>query len=1539
MINNTKLNNNLTNSKYGKRTPININITDNLEFNSVDWFDDDIITPWNKADLLTEDEESNEKITLQYYNREHNLTYTIFNFGVSIEGNSICARYNDYYPYFYIRIPDEYDNMQIESFKRAFTDFAIVDVNNYVSKRDTNEMDKFNSRYYISSILVDECCEVEKEIFWKFTNHTKFRFYKLVFKSINAMKFYYRMLNKPINLNILNCNQKKFKYNLFEADFEPLLRFYHDRKLKPSGWITILSKTYNIVYNQSSSQINIECNWKDVYDIEKDEIAPLRIAAFDIEADSSHGDFPIPRKDCKKLANQLLMCWSRDNKIIEKENKKSIKYINALSRLQEKELYFGNRIKQAIQLPKFINYDNDIDKIYQKGHDSNGYIERMENKCNNNKFFQLCKELYKLCNRPIKKIKVNKVIKSIIKKITKSHDEYIENYGNIDIDTYINIINTIGKKNINKISNINDLITKMFSKDVLVKFINQLLTEFLDVINGDRTIQIGTVFWNYGDTECFHNNIITLKNCSDFKVGDSDCEIISYDYNTNLDADLAEGKLLLRWQELIKEYDPDIITGYNIHGFDMIFMYERALELLARTNKRDITQQDLWDFEKKDNFTKFLTMGRFTPDMIKQMYKSKGKLITKSLSSSALGDNILYYFNTPGRVQIDLLKVCKNSMDKLPSYKLDDVASYYISGKIKSLHFDTELDNKNIDNNSNNITINKNNSSNMVKLCIKKGNIHEIDDNNFIVVKMETTGQELYDGAKIKVLNIDRVNNILTLEKNIPQDCLISLPKWGLAKDDVSPKDIFRLQNGNDNDRMKVAKYCIQDCVLLIRLMRKLEVITNNFAMANVSLIPFSYIFLRGQGIKVFSLIVNECSENGYLLPTLEKKYKDEFDDDNLDNDNLDNDNLDNDNLDNDNLDNDNLDNNNLDNDNLDNDNLDNDNKNTNLISKKKIKLLNTKSYNYGKNNFKNDTNLDISNLESDKNDIYKLSNNFNVIQMNNNSFEGAIVLDPKPGIYFEPITVLDFSSLYPSEMIANNLSHDTMVEDKCWLGDDGKEKLFNLGYDILDITYDNYKWIDVNKKSKGKNKNGTTTIRFVQPKDGSKGLIPKILMKLLNKRSSVKKIMKKEKDAFKYVILDGQQLAFKLTGNSIYGQIGAETSKIFKLPIAACVTAGGRKNIYKAEAYCLLKNKGCDVIYGDTDSVFIKFNLNLNLEPKTKLELEGDYPKTKLDKIKRSIEIGLWLQTKLKEDKIFTSPHDLEYEKVYYPLILITKKRYIGIKYEFNPEEGKKTSMGVVTKRRDNAPILKHIFIGVVDTLMNEMDLYKSINFVQDTCKKIVDEKFDLNMFVISKTLREYYKDPESIAHKVLADRIAERDPGNKPSSNERIPYIYIKIDEKLGVDYLQGDRIEHVTYVRENKCKVDYEVYIKNQIMKPISQIFELVLEYLPGYGYKNQPKYWSHIENKYYCKYDGDLIKTYKKVSDDKRKLVHKLIFSDVILYAQKKVNNIKTIDDFFTFKKDDNKIITKINNEDIFTLKEKINIKRTKQTNITSFFTKK
>jgi hypothetical protein len=179
-----------------------------------------------------------------------------------------------------------------------------------------------------------------------------------------------------------------------------------------------------------------------------------------------------------------------------------------------------------------------------------------------------------------------------------------------------------------------------------------------------------------------------------------------------------------------------------------------------------------------------------------------------------------------------------------------------------------------------------------------------------------------------------------------------------------------------------------------------------------------------------------------------------------------------------------------------------------------------------------------------------------------------------------------------------------------------------------------------------------------------------------------------------------------------------------------------------------------------------------------------------------------------------------------------------------------------------------------------------------------MIDGRFDLNMFVISKTLREYYKDPESIAHKVLAMRMADRDPGNKPASNERIPYVYIKIDEKPGVEYLQGDRIEHINYVREQKCKVDFETYITNQIMKPVSQILELDIENIPGYPHIHNPEYFLNLENHYYNKFEGDLKKTAKKISALRQELVQKIVFEPLIIYCRQKASGTMTLESWLS-----------------------------------------
>ena len=79
-----------------------------------------------------------------------------------------------------------------------------------------------------------------------------------------------------------------------------------------------------------------------------------------------------------------------------------------------------------------------------------------------------------------------------------------------------------------------------------------------------------------------------------------------------------------------------------------------------------------------------------------------------------------------------------------------------------------------------------------------------------------------------------------------------------------------------------------------------------------------------------------------------------------------------------------------------------------------------------------------------------------------------------------------------------------------------------------------------------------------------------------------------------------------------------------------------------------------------------------------------------------------------------------------------------------------------------------------------------------------------------------------------MLADRIAERDPGNAPASGDRIPYVYIV---NPGAE-LQGDRIELPSYVREKGLKPDIPYYIEHQLSNPLAQLFALRVEEIPGY-----------------------------------------------------------------------------------------------------------
>jgi len=289
------------------------------------------------------------------------------------------------------------------------------------------------------------------------------------------------------------------------------------------------------------------------------------------------------------------------------------------------------------------------------------------------------------------------------------------------------------------------------------------------------------------------------------------------------------------------------------------------------------------------------------------------------------------------------------------------------------------------------------------------------------------------------------------------------------------------------------------------------------------------------------------------------------------------------------------------------------------------------------------------------------------------------------------------------------------------------------------------------------------------------------------------------------------------------------------------------------------------NMIVHNTDSVFFTFNLQT--------------PQGELIRGKKALEITIELaqQAGHLASSFLKQPHDLEYEKTFMPFCLLSKKRYVGMLYETDPNKCKRKEMGIVLKRRDNAPIVKDVYGGIIDILMKEKDINKAIQFLKSCLQNIVEEKYPMEKLIITKSLRSGYKKPMQIAHKVLSDRITARDPGNKPSSGDRIPFIYIHNSNKKA---LQGEKIETPTYILENDIKIDYSFYITNQIMKPVQQVFALVLEKMWDMQNKKGAVMKFKMEvKKLHDKWE-DEDKFSEKLDDLKNKHVKALLFDEYL-----------------------------------------------------------
>jgi DNA polymerase elongation subunit (family B) len=363
----------------------------------------------------------------------------------------------------------------------------------------------------------------------------------------------------------------------------------------------------------------------------------------------------------------------------------------------------------------------------------------------------------------------------------------------------------------------------------------------------------------------------------------------------------------------------------------------------------------------------------------------------------------------------------------------------------------------------------------------------------------------------------------------------------------------------------------------------------------------------------------------------------------------------------------------------------------------------------------------------------------------------------------------------------------------------------------------------------------------------------------------------------FEISVLEGLQLAFKVTANSLYGQLGAKTSAIFLKDIAASTTATGRKQLLLAKKFVEdnYRNNIADaeVVYGDTDSIFVNFRPKDN---------DGNFLKGK-EGLEKSIQLGKDVSKRIKA--IMKNPQNLGYEKTFWPFVIFTKKRYVGNKYEEDSSKYKTASMGIVLKRRDNCPLVKIVFGGVIDILMNNRDYRKAADYVSECIMKLASStnSYPIEKLTISKMLNSHYKNPDQIAHKVLADRIGEREAGNKPQNGDRIPYVYF-VNPKAK---LQSDKIESPSYVIEKKLKIDICHYITNQISKPVAQIFALFIEKLD----KNVSENTFQIIYDEWIKKGKDEYYALKKVSETRLKFAQKYLFASKLAEISN-INNYQT-----------------------------------------------
>jgi DNA polymerase delta subunit 1 len=395
--------------------------------------------------------------------------------------------------------------------------------------------------------------------------------------------------------------------------------------------------------------------------------------------------------------------------------------------------------------------------------------------------------------------------------------------------------------------------------------------------------------------------------------------------------------------------------------------------------------------------------------------------------------------------------------------------------------------------------------------------------------------------------------------------------------------------------------------------------------------------------------------------------------------------------------------------------------------------------------------------------------------------YQGATVLEAQTGAYYGPITALDFASLYPSIMCAHNLCYSTLV---------------------MNPKYDNLPGVEYEQFGEYKFAQGVTS------------LLPTILTDLKAFRKKAKKLMAQHEGTPMEAIYNGQQLAYKISMNSIYGFTGASKGMLPLVAIASTVTMRGRQMIEETKNYVEEHFPGAKVRYGDTDSVMVEF------------DVQGRKGQDAID--------YSWTQGELAAEQcttLFKAPNDLELEKVYCPYFLYSKKRYAAKMFEGKSnkdgtpvlkEDGtrlvvfKKIDVkGLQVVRRDSCPYVRETLKKLLGMVLESSDPVPVIEAARDAARVLMQGQVPIDKLLMSKQLASSYKVP--MAHVAVRDKIRARAPGSEPQQGDRVSFVIVKGDGRM------YEKAEDPVWVRDNKVPLDYQYYFTNQFKKPVQDLLE--------------------------------------------------------------------------------------------------------------------